>query len=85
MTLSEFEMHRPKLADGLKVYLNEEYFVVDIAPEYSSQILFRAEVKARDEWGISSYLVCVSPQHPLAFVEEEGPGVPTWWWQSDLI
>ena len=83
MTLKEFEMHRPKLARSLLSFLFDsgEYSVEEVTPEYSSNILFRAEVRTQD--GLS-YVVCVSPDHPMAFHEEEAPGEPTWWWQADL-
>ena len=87
MTLREFELHRPKLAASLKEFLGLDRYYdygVEITAEYSSGILFRAEIRPNDMWQIPSYVVCVGPDHPQAFIEEEAPGVPTWWWQSDL-
>lgn len=88
MTLKEFELHRPKLAESLKGFLGvDRYYdgvVKEITAEYSSGVLFRAEIRPNDMWRIPSYAVCVGPDHPMARMEEEAPGVPTWWWQSDL-
>lgn len=83
MTFKEFELHRPKLARSLADFAGEGRTVEDIEPEYENEELFTAMVIDQD--GIHAELaVCVKATHPMAMREEEAPGVPTWWWQSDL-
>lgn len=81
MTLDQFELHRPKLAASLKEMVQGS-IVGEIIPLYERDELFRAHIDDGDQE--RDFLVCVSSNHILAFVEEDAPTSPTWWYASDL-
>jgi hypothetical protein len=85
VNLSEFEAHRPILGRQLRELLESEDFAGNwefgwsIVPSYTDNIRFVAKHP------IIHSLVCVSPAHPMAMVEEHAPGCQgTWWWADDL-
>lgn len=84
MTFDEFRLHRTKLALSLVEFVDgRTETIVSVLPEYDDHELFSALIMPEGD-RVGQVAVCCSPNHPAAMREEEGPGVPTWWWESDL-
>ena len=85
VTLEQFDLHRPRLARELRRCIEEAQYDGnpwvpgrwEVHPRYTS-VLFEVTLE-----GLEQY-ICVGPDHPLAQIEEEAPGVATWWHVSNV-
>lgn len=84
LTLEEFRLHRPMMCRSLVQFAddNDSMEVRSVMPErHEAHVLFSALLESEDRGGI---VLCLKGTHPLAMLEEEAPGVSTWWWEDDV-
>ena len=89
MTLEEFSRHRGFEYRSLLELLEHNGIprenVMSVMPQYENNELFSVCIKDVADPEKSAVAVLVNRHHPMAQIEEAAPGVPTWWWEEDLL